>query len=205
VLAAGIEQFQETLRNLVPIHTLPDAYQRGLLQHGRILDLKESDIAFHEGEQDDVSLYLLKGRMEVFSGSTPVHRLDAGSTAARHAIAQIQPRRLTGRVCDTSFLLQIDRPLLDKLLVLDSGQQTTTGTGSSRQAEPAEWLVRILRSELFARLSPLYVRQIFNCLESISCNAGEAVTIPKEWTGVWDTEGYTKIWVIYSEDGSGLE
>ncbi len=35
--------------------------------------------------------------------------------------------------------------------------------------------------------------------------AGDAVTIPKEWTGVWDTEGYTKIWVIYSEDGSGLE
>ena len=36
-------------------------------------------------------------------------------------------------------------------------------------------------------------------------NAGEGVTIPKEWTGVWDTEGYTKIWVIYSDDGSGLE
>jgi uncharacterized cupin superfamily protein len=34
--------------------------------------------------------------------------------------------------------------------------------------------------------------------------AGEAVTIPKEWTGVWDTDGYTKIWVIYSKDGSGL-
>lgn len=35
--------------------------------------------------------------------------------------------------------------------------------------------------------------------------AGEAVTIPKEWTGIWDTEGYSKIWVIYSADGSGLE
>ena len=35
--------------------------------------------------------------------------------------------------------------------------------------------------------------------------AGEAVTIAKEWTGIWETEGYTKIWVIYSEDGSGLE
>jgi uncharacterized cupin superfamily protein len=34
--------------------------------------------------------------------------------------------------------------------------------------------------------------------------AGDAVTIPREWTGVWDTDGYTKIWVIYSEDGSGL-
>jgi uncharacterized cupin superfamily protein len=35
-------------------------------------------------------------------------------------------------------------------------------------------------------------------------NAGVAVTLPREWTGVWDTDGYTKIWVIYSEDGSGL-
>lgn len=35
-------------------------------------------------------------------------------------------------------------------------------------------------------------------------NAGEAVTIPKEWTGRWQTEGYRKIWVIYSDDGSGL-
>lgn len=35
-------------------------------------------------------------------------------------------------------------------------------------------------------------------------SAGEAVTIPKEWIGTWDTDGYTKIWVIYSADGSGL-
>ncbi|MEM6486558.1 MAG: cupin domain-containing protein [Pseudomonadota bacterium] len=33
---------------------------------------------------------------------------------------------------------------------------------------------------------------------------GEAVTIPKEWTGIWETAGYRKIWVIYSHDGSGL-
>ncbi|MFK8041449.1 cupin domain-containing protein [Congregibacter sp.] len=36
-------------------------------------------------------------------------------------------------------------------------------------------------------------------------SAGEAVTIPKEWTGIWETDGYKKIWVIYSEDGSALE
>ncbi|WP_439100876.1 cupin domain-containing protein [Congregibacter sp.] len=35
--------------------------------------------------------------------------------------------------------------------------------------------------------------------------AGEAVTIPREWTGIWETEGYKKIWVIYSADGSALE
>ena len=35
-------------------------------------------------------------------------------------------------------------------------------------------------------------------------SAGEAVSIPKEWTGIWDTDGYSKIWVIYSEDGSAF-
>ena len=31
--------------------------------------------------------------------------------------------------------------------------------------------------------------------------AGDAVTIPRDWKGVWETEGYTKIYVIYSPDG----
>ncbi len=38
----------------------------------------------------------------------------------------------------------------------------------------------------------------------MTVNAGEAVTIPKEWTGVWETDGYRKIWVIYSASGEGL-
>ena len=35
-------------------------------------------------------------------------------------------------------------------------------------------------------------------------DAGEAVTIPKEFTGVWESDGYRKIWVIYSATGEGL-
>ena len=38
----------------------------------------------------------------------------------------------------------------------------------------------------------------------MTINAGEAVTIPKEWTGIWETEGYRKVWVIYSASGEGL-
>lgn len=30
--------------------------------------------------------------------------------------------------------------------------------------------------------------------------AGDSVVIPREWTGVWDTDGYLKIYVIYSPD-----
>ena len=30
--------------------------------------------------------------------------------------------------------------------------------------------------------------------------AGDSVVIPADWTGVWETEGYMKIYVIYSPD-----
>jgi uncharacterized cupin superfamily protein len=33
-----------------------------------------------------------------------------------------------------------------------------------------------------------------------SDRSGEAVIIPREWKGVWDTQGYTKIYVIYSHE-----
>lgn len=32
-------------------------------------------------------------------------------------------------------------------------------------------------------------------------NAGDAVSIPKEWTGIWETDGYTKFYVIYHPAG----
>ena len=34
----------------------------------------------------------------------------------------------------------------------------------------------------------------------LEIHAGDAVVIPTGWTGVWDTAGYTKIYVIFSPD-----
>lgn len=36
--------------------------------------------------------------------------------------------------------------------------------------------------------------------QALKVNAGDAVVIPRNWTGVWETPGYTKIYVIYSPD-----
>jgi hypothetical protein len=34
----------------------------------------------------------------------------------------------------------------------------------------------------------------------MTVHAGEAITMPKEWTGTFDTDGFEKIWVIHSSD-----
>lgn len=34
----------------------------------------------------------------------------------------------------------------------------------------------------------------------VEAGPGDSVIIPREWTGVWESDGYTKIYVIYSAD-----
>ena len=34
----------------------------------------------------------------------------------------------------------------------------------------------------------------------LTIEVGEGASIPKEWTGKWDTDGYSKIWAIYYGD-----
>lgn len=34
--------------------------------------------------------------------------------------------------------------------------------------------------------------------------AGDAVIVPQEWKGTWDSPGYTKYYVIYSRTGKGM-
>ncbi len=36
----------------------------------------------------------------------------------------------------------------------------------------------------------------------VTAHAGEAVTIPHDWQGTWDTKGYTKFYAIYAPKGN---
>ena len=36
----------------------------------------------------------------------------------------------------------------------------------------------------------------------MTVHAGEAVTIPHDWQGTWDTKGYTKFYAIYAPKGN---
>ncbi len=36
----------------------------------------------------------------------------------------------------------------------------------------------------------------------MTAHAGEAVTIPHDWQGTWDTKGYTKFYAIYAPKGN---
>ncbi len=119
--------------------------------------------------------------------------------------AKISKEDVAGKIFERADMIEIDHgthTTLDVTTLLSSDKKFASGMYRSGK----------VRSEID---EPYGVDEFMYFLEGSvtlissdgtaqTINAGEAVTIPKEWTGVWDTDGYLKIWVIYSEDGSGL-
>ncbi|MDZ7644362.1 MAG: cupin domain-containing protein [Woeseiaceae bacterium] len=128
---------------------------------------------------------------------------DSGATVALPA--KISKEDMTGRIferADTIEHTRGDNTVLDVTTLLSSDGKFASGMYKSGKS-------RFEIDEPYGVDEFMYFIEGGVTLTSadgsvLVINAGEAVTLPREWTGVWDTEGYTKIWVIYSEDGSGL-
>ena len=134
----------------------------------------------------------------------------AVATSARHETAVIPAKiskdEVTGKIFERENMIETTHEsgnvTLDVTTLLSSDKKFASGMYRSGKS-------------YFEATDPYGVDEFMYFLEGSvkltssdgtvqTINAGEAVTIPKEWTGIWETEGYTKIWVIYSEDGSGL-
>lgn len=132
--------------------------------------------------------------------------LSLGS-AANEAVkpAEMTKADIAGKLFDSPDTLREERnghPVLDITSLKSSDGKFASGM---YQAGPSRWEI----DEPYGVDEFMYFLEGGVTLTSTdgtvqTIEAGEAVTIPKEWTGVWETEGYTKIWVIYSADGSGL-
>ena len=128
------------------------------------------------------------------------------STQAMHQPAKISKEDIAGKIFDRKNMIETDHgthTTLDVTTLLSSDKKFASGMYRSGK-------VRFEANEPYGVDEFMYFIEGSVTLTSTDgtvqiINAGEAVTIPKEWTGVWDTDGYTKFWVIYSEDGSALE
>lgn len=164
--------------------------------------------------------------VEVHAMFVPFNRIRAALAAATLATATLAVGLSTGAAAqdDAVYPAELSRDDLagrflegpDALVVTEDGDEVRDVTSLlSSDGRFASGMYRAgpSRSEI---TEPYGVDEFMYFLEGgvtltssdgtiTEIEAGEAVTIPKEWTGVWETDGYMKIWVIYSEDGSALE
>ena len=119
-----------------------------------------------------------------------------------------QHEEMAGKIFDRPEMVEMERygpATQDVMTLLSSDKKFASGVYKAGKHR-AEWTVE----DGYGVDEFLYMLDGTMTLTSVDGSVqefgpGDAVTIPMEWAGVEESDGYTQLWVIYSVDGSGLE
>ncbi len=170
-------QLADRILSLIPINNLDRRLQDKVLDQGQLLEYKKKKKIFKEGARDSYTFYLLDGELELQTkGEAPV-RMRAGDSNALRALAQLLPRRYTAVALTPVTIFRIDRGLLDHIL---SNDQVADDSGVVEveeldDEEGADWMTRLISSELFTRLPHDNIQRFFTELEAVPVSTGDVV------------------------------
>ncbi len=173
-----------SIKNFIPINELSTNLQQRLLDRANILECKKSRYIFKQGDTDSYSYYLLDGEVEFYADDQLNSVIASGSDRSRYALAQLQPRQFSAKAKTQLKILQVERSVLDQMLVL--AQETTSELSAvspdemtvdviDGDEEEGDWMTQMLQSELFSRMPMANIHQLFALLEPVQFNAGDVV------------------------------
>jgi CRP-like cAMP-binding protein len=163
-------------RRLPDIERLPPPYQVQLLSQARVQRCTDGQVLFNIGDTDDAALYLIDGMVLMVGNDASVVEVRSNSPEARKAMDPSQPRRYSARAVGYATVLQVKRSLLEKLTSLaDIQSAPVPSLPETTHDDPGNWMTRIARAPIFARLPPSNLLQLFERGNIVEVGAGEIV------------------------------
>ncbi len=168
------------LQDFIPLNELTPDNLQDLAKKTPIETLAKGKELFRKGDRDNYSFYLLSGELRLIDDNDQVTRLNANTAAARYPIDHHRPRQVTA-VADTEVhFFRLDNDLLDILLTWDqnAGYKVSEIDVEDEQQEDdlnGDWMTMMLRSEIFHRIPPSNIQQVFMKMEAVPVKAGEDV------------------------------
>jgi len=170
-------QFLDALRNLVPLNALTEENLRTLAASTNVASFARDTVLFREGDTDDFAIYLIDGAVTLNSVDRSITRdVSVGADSARYALAQLKPRQFSGTAKTDVTIARVDGALLDRLLTWEqaAGYEVTEYDAGGETVDQ-EWMLSLLRSELFQRLPTANVNALFASMETVPVDAGQVI------------------------------
>ena len=131
---------------------------------------------FREGDTDKKTYYLVRGDVELRSGTAVVDRLRGDAPAAKNAIAPGKPRRYGAYATTPVDVLVFETDLLDVLLTWDeTGIYDVSEFTASAPVDAGDWMGVLLQTGLFHHLPASNMQAIFMRLQRVTHRTGEVV------------------------------
>ncbi len=162
-------------RSLSPLNSLTESHLAELLRNSKIEVVFRGQALFESGSYDGQHLYLLHGDIELLDNHSEVTLVRAGNSAL--PISHHQPRTCRAMAKTDCSVLRIDSEYLDKMLAWSQvAEYLLLDISYHRDLdEDAEWMMTILKSNLFFKVPPTNAHVIFERLKTMMVGAGEAV------------------------------
>lgn len=167
----------ERFREFLPIGELTSTGFDKLVEIAQVSIVPQGHQLFEAGESDTLSIFLLQGQVEL-QGSGGRVVVNPGTDTARYALANLKPRRFTGRARTDVVVLHVDSRLLEKLVAWD--QMSKGGVQGLHVeeldgGEDPEWFLHMLGNRIFMRVPTANVEALVKRFEPVAVKAGEAI------------------------------
>lgn len=162
-------------RTLVPLKDMSEAHLLELLSDATSDVICAGQTIFSRGSYDGQHVYLLHGNVSLIDDQN-VSTIVKGRSSLM-PIAHHQPRLVTAIAESDSSVLRLDSERLDKLLAW-SQVADYLQLNISRQRdldEDVDWMMTVLKSNLFFKVPPINVEEIFSRLIPQVVYAGDVV------------------------------
>lgn len=170
----GIEH--QLLQTLVPVNALTDDHLESLLRNVSIESVFSGQVLFSVGDFDHFHVYLLSGRVEIKNRENSVF-LDADDPDSRFPLSHFQPRDSSAIAVTDCSIIRFDTDQLDSMLAWDqTSSYLILDIAAKRDLdEDADWMLMLLRSNLFYKIPPINIRAILNKFEASYMSSGEVI------------------------------
>lgn len=165
------------LQTFVPINSLSDDHLDRLLDQQEFRAYHSGDLLFSLGDQDNTTIYLLSGEVELEDESGQRTVISAGGEESWYPLDHFQPRRSTARARTSVSTIRFDSFRLDSILSWDQsvGYVALDINRNNAYQEDREWMIRLLRSRLFYQVPPGNILEIFRRLKPLRQRNGDVV------------------------------
>ena len=169
---------QEAIRALIPINELPSIYQTSVIRQGEVLTYAVGQAIYQQDQEDDYAHFLLEGGVDFLWNNTRIKTVGAGDRAARRALdTMIGPKRYSALASGHTIIFKVRRSQLQR--AIEQSELTVHPTELTvspiEDDDSSDWMVRLLRSPIYARLSTSDIHHMLERMEEVPVAQDEVI------------------------------
>ncbi|MEH6557118.1 MAG: cyclic nucleotide-binding domain-containing protein [Oceanicoccus sp.] len=168
---------KQLLETLVPVNALTADHLKTLLRDQSVEAVCRGEELFAVGDNDNQTVYLLSGEISLLDSSGVASNILAEDPSNRFPLSNHQPRRHSAIALTDCSIVRFGSDQLDAMLAWDQASRYIMLDIAAQRDfdEDSEWILTLLRSNLFYKVPPMNIRKILDKFSAQYVSAGDTI------------------------------